>query len=416
LLAEDAAGHSVAVPSRRFVPFVATMMSMGALSIDTILPAFGDMRRKYGLPDGSSKTSWLITAFFLGMALGQLFYGPVSDRFGRKPLLFAGLTVYVIGAFAAVLAPSLLTVCIARFVWGLGAASCRTVSVAMVRDVSSGSEMARIMSLAMSIFILVPIVAPLLAGGVIAVLPWQSVFVIPAIGASVLMVWATRMPETLAPEHRRALDFGSVIEAGRAVVSNRMAMGLGLAVMMLFGAMASFLSASELVVTETYDLEKWFPIIFSGMIAMIAISFLANSRLVRRYGTTRMLRASAVALVTVNVTFTAVVLASDGRPPLAFFIIGMGTLLAVNQLVIPNANTAAMQPMGAIAGTASSILGVMMTGGGALISSFVARFADGTATPIAMAFLVLTGIAALLLRTALRDAVVTPRMPVTASA
>ena len=286
----------------------------------------------------------------------------------------------------------------------------------MVRDVSSGSEMARIMSLAMSIFILVPIVAPLLAGLAIAVLPWQSVFLIPAVGAVLLTVWATRMPETLAIESRRALDFRSVRDAARAVLSNRMSMGLGLAVMMLFGSMASFLSASELVVSETYDLATWFPIIFSGMIAMIAVAFLVNSRLVRRYGLTRMLRSSAVLLVVVNLVFTTVVLATHGRPPLVFFIVGMGTLLAVNQLVIPNANTAAMEPMGAIAGTASSVLGVMMTGGGALISSFVARFADGTVTPVALAFLVLTGLAAVLVRVALRPAGTVTRAVVIAGA
>ncbi|MFM7535850.1 MAG: multidrug effflux MFS transporter [Acidimicrobiales bacterium] len=383
-----------AVRPRAFVPFVAACMSMVALSIDTVLPAFDEIREAFSLAPKATEVSWVITAFFLGLAVGQLFYGTLSDRFGRKPLLLAGLVIYVIGAVLSALAPNLGLLVAARVLWGLGAAGPRSIAVAMVRDTSSGVAMARTMSFAMSIFMLVPVLAPGIGALLMTVLPWQSVLWFPGLGALGLIVWVLAMPETLAPERRRPMAPRVILDGARTVVRTPTTMWLGCSATVLFAAMASYLGTCELIMTDTYDLADLFPVVFGAIAVALAVASLINSRLVVRFGVHRLLRGTILAGLAANVVFTTVTLATGGAPPFAFYLVGMAFVLGANNLVLPNANTAAMEPMGAMAGTAASVLGVVMTAGGALLAAVLDGFADGSVTPLAVGMLALVAIGA----------------------
>ena len=200
---------------REFILLVTALMATTALGIDLMLPAFPEIREQFGMAPDSTQVTWIITAYFLGMAAGPWLYGPASDRFGRRIPLYAGLTLYAVAAVTAALAPSWELIVVSRFVWGIGSAGPRSLSVAMIRDRYEGDAMARLMSMIMAVFLLVPIAAPGVGAGLIAFLPWRAVFWFPAAVAVLLMFWARRLPETLTPDRRRPFTWRSVGAAGR---------------------------------------------------------------------------------------------------------------------------------------------------------------------------------------------------------
>ena len=265
---------------REFVGLMASCMGMVALSIDLMLPAFPDARADFGLPADSTQTSWIITAFFLGLAGGQLVYGPLSDRFGRKPLLYAGLGVMTLGAAASALAPSLGALIVCRVLWGLGAAAPRSLALAMVRDTFSGDRMARTMSHIMATFVLVPVLAPGLGSIVLGFAPWRTLFWIPAAAAIGVGCWARRLPETLPPERRRPPERGALRAAAAEVVRTPQTVGFAIALTCLFGIMSAYIASSELIVDEVFDRKDQFPIIFGVLALFLAAGSFGNARIV----------------------------------------------------------------------------------------------------------------------------------------
>jgi DHA1 family bicyclomycin/chloramphenicol resistance-like MFS transporter len=229
---------------REFIALVTALMAMTALGIDLMLPAFPDIRSEFGLAADSTKVTWIITAYFLGMAIGPWLFGPASDRYGRRRLVFLGLALYAIGATAAATSTTWEVLIIARFVWGVGASGPRSLAVTIIRDRHEGSTMARLMSMIMAVFMLVPIIAPALGAGLIAFLPWRAVFWFPAVMSVVLMVWARRLPETLSDANRRPFTFRSVAGASREVVRHRQTVALTAALTFLYSMMTSYLAGS----------------------------------------------------------------------------------------------------------------------------------------------------------------------------
>ena len=209
--------------------------------------------------------------------------------------MFIGLGLYVVGAIAAIVAPSFGWIVAARFVWGLGAAAPRSLSLAMVRDRYEGEAMARLMSMIMAVFLLVPILAPGLGAGLNAIAPWRIVFLTPGVIAVGLLFWARRLPETLPPDRRRPFTWAAVGEASRLVVTNRQTVCFTLAMTCLFGVMTSFLAGSELILEDVYDYGSWFPLFFGGVALLLAFSSLNNARLVGRLGLTTLVRRMSVA-------------------------------------------------------------------------------------------------------------------------
>jgi DHA1 family bicyclomycin/chloramphenicol resistance-like MFS transporter len=391
---------------RQFTGFIAGCMGMTALGIDTVLPAFDDIRDDFGLAPGSTTVTWIITAYFLGLACGQLVYGPLSDRMGRKRLLYAGLALYIVGAVGAALAPSMGLLVVARVLWGLGAAGPRSLAIAMVRDRFSGNEMARTMSFAMAIFVMVPVVAPSLGAAIVAVTSWRGVFWLTVALALVLALWARRLPETLPAAHRRAAGFRELGRAGRVVARSRPTVAYGLAATCLFGSMAAYLASSEVIIDEVFHHKAEFPLIFGGLAVSMGLATLVNARLVMALGLRRLLRGAALALVAVATTFAVVAVVTEGRPPFWLFCVLMAALLPLHTTLLPNCNTAAMTPVGAVAGTAAALLGTVTTAGGALLGSVVDARYDGGVRPLAVAMVAFGLLAATLVH--LADRTTTP--------
>jgi DHA1 family bicyclomycin/chloramphenicol resistance-like MFS transporter len=383
-----------AVGSREFVGIVATCMGMAAMSIDVVLPAFSEMRADFGLPADSTRVTWVITAFFLGLAAGQLVYGPLSDRFGRKPLLYAGLALYTAGAAAAALAPSLAAVIVCRVVWGLGAAGPRSLALAMVRDRFEGERMARTMSHAMATFVLVPVFAPALGAALLLVAPWQSVFWLPVVGAAGLALWLLRLPETLPPERRRAVTPAALANALGIVVRTRRTLAFGVAVACMFGVMSSYIASSEIIIEDVFDQGNLFPLIFGALACMLGVGSLLNAHFVTRFGLEALVRGGATYTVAVALGGAVLAAATGGRPPLWAFCLLMALLLPGVATLLPNSNTAAMAPVAHVAGMAAAVLGTLSTAGGALLGSRVDAAFDGTIRPFAYGALLFTALAA----------------------
>jgi DHA1 family bicyclomycin/chloramphenicol resistance-like MFS transporter len=394
-----------------FTALLSMIMALAALGIDMMLPALDDMREHFGLAPDSSQVARVVTAFLIGLALAQYFYGPLADRFGRKPVLYAGLLLYAIGALGAAVAPTLELVLVSRVIWGVGAASPRVVSVSIVRDVYTGEEMAKAMSYILAIFIMVPVLAPSIGAALIAVFPWQSVFVFGAVAAVVVAVWARLLPETLDPADQRPLNRAAIFGATREVLTNRQAFGYTLARTLTFGAFSSYLASSERIFGDIYGRPDQFPLIFGGIAAVMGAAMFTNGKLVDRIGTKRIVHGFLISYVIGGFIFWGVTAAADGQPSFWTFVLGLAMIAFMHTLLIPNFNTIAMWPMGHIAGTASAVIGTMSVAGGALIGAVIDQQYTDSVSPLVIAFAVLGGLAFLSVLWAERGKLFAPPEP-----
>jgi len=396
---------------REFIGLVTALMATMALGIDLMLPAFPQMRKEFGFDADSTTVSWVITAYFLGVAIGPWLYGPASDRYGRRRPLFAGLTLYAIGATVASVAPTWPLVVASRFVWGLGAAGPRSLSVTMVRDRHDGDTMARLMSMIMAVFMLVPIVAPAVGSALMSVFPWRSVFWFPAVLAVALMLWARRLPETHPPERRRPLTWAAVRTAAREVVTHRTTMALTAAMTLLFGVMTTYLSGLEVVVEDVYGYGRWFPLIFGVIAVLFAINSLNNARMVQRLGAVPLVRRVSLLSTAAALVLAAVSVFGGDPPNFWLFVTALCATMTLAQGTTPTANTIAMLPVPHVAGTASAIISTCTTAGGSLLGGLSSAAFDGTVRPLAIAMLVYLALSAVLVRWGTRPTTRTDAQP-----
>ena len=366
---------------------IAMIMALTALAIDIMLPTFGAVRSEFGLPADSTAPAAIVTFFFLGLASAQVFFGPLADRFGRKAVLYAGLVVYVGSALSATLAPTLEMVLVSRFIWGVGAAAPRVVAISMVRDAYEGEAMARTMSVIMSIFVLVPVVAPSVGALILNVASWRWVFGACALFAVAMALWTLRLPESLKPENRLPLRFDSISTAAKTVLKNRQTVGYALAMTFVFGVFMSYLASSELIVSDVFDRAEQFPYIFGGLAAVMGAAMLANAAIVSRVGLRRLVRAVLVLYVTGAIGLVVLAVVTDGVPAFWIFLIGLAFMLSMHAILIPNFSTLAMNPMGKVAGTAAALIGTISTAGGAALGSVLDRTFDGTVLPFTLGLL-----------------------------
>lgn len=382
---------------RELIVFLAMTMALSALGIDLLIPAFPEMRAAFDLPAGSTLISRFISAYFVGLAVGQLIIGPLSDRFGRRLLLRAGIVLYAIGAALTILAPSFTLLLVARVVWGLGAAAGRVLTIAIVRDGHAGAAMARTVSTIMAVFILVPVVAPSAGTLLLTLFTWDQLVLLNLAAAGVMLVWTLRLEETLTPDARRTLAPAALGSAAAHVLRHPASGPLVIAQAVLFGGFASYLSTSEVVYADVFGRADLFPLLFGGMALLMGSVTLVNSRLVERIGLDRMLRTVLVGYLTGAVLLAGLTLTTGGRPALVPYVGILALLLASHAVLIPNLNARAMEPMGAIAGTASAVNGAVLVGAGGLLGAAFDRAYDGTVLPLTAALVGVGAVATLLL-------------------
>lgn len=373
-----------------FVGMIAFLMALNAAAIDILIPALTTIGDSYGVID-SNAHQFVITAYVLGFGAAQIVYGPLVDRFGRKSILLVGLLIYIAGAFGAVWAPSFGALLAMRLVQGIGAAATRVVAVALVRDRFSGARMASVMSLVMMVFMIMPIVAPNIGALVLASGDWHELGIVMALVGLAALLWTfIRLPETLDPADRRPLTGKRVAEAFRIVVSNRIAAGYTAAMAAFFGVLFAFINQAEQIYTRTYGLGESFTLYFSLVAAFMAASSFANSRLTRHFGVRRLSQTALVAFIIIGAVHLGLAFTYGGVTPFPLFM-GMFILAMCCFGFVPaNLNALAMQPMGAVAGVASAVLGTAQTLGGGILGAAVAYFYDGTLVPLLSGFLVLS--------------------------
>ncbi len=383
----------VGIGRAEFIAMISMTMALAALAIDITLPAFGDIRDQFGLASDSNAVAPVITFSLMGLAIGQLFWGPLSDALGRKVILYAGITTYVLGAVGAAISPALGVLYASTFVIGIGASGARVVALSTVRDLYAGHRMAKVMSLILAIFLLVPLVAPGIGAVVRTASTWRYVYVFVGVAGMSVFLWTTRLPETLAPDRRIQLDLAKLGAAVRLVLRNRLTMGYTLAQALVFGFFASYLASSELIIGDVFGLAVWFPLIFSGFAAFLGAAILLNNYLLNRLELRTMLRIAFGLFLAGGIVFALMAIFTGGSPPFAVFVIMLAPLLGVYALLLPNLNSAALIPMGSVAGTASAVIGMVSILGGSLIGSFIDRAFNGTITPFAVSAAI-TGIVA----------------------
>ena len=370
-------------PSRNeFIALLALLFATIALSIDAMLPALPQIALDLS-PEDPNKAQLVITSFVLGMGLGTLFAGPLSDAFGRKATILAGFVLYILAALACWAAPSLETLLIARVVQGIGAAAPRTVSIAMVRDMFKGREMAQIMSFAMMIFTLVPALAPLMGQGVIALAGWQAIFVAYVAFALLVMGWFTlRQPETLPREARRPLSWHALVAASAEVLSHRVVQISIAAQALTLGMLFATLSSMEGIFSDLFGRGDSFPLWF-GVIAIASmIGSILNARLVIRLGMRRMVTVTYGALLALTLAYLGLVAVMPEGSGFALHILWSVVLFAVMGLTLGNLNALAMEPVGHVAGMAASVTSAIATVVSVVLAVPVGLMFDGTQVPL----------------------------------
>ncbi|MBP2231986.1 DHA1 family bicyclomycin/chloramphenicol resistance-like MFS transporter [Azospirillum agricola] len=376
-----------------FVTLIAAMMALTALSIDIMLVALPDIAHALG-GDGANDRQLIITAYMLGFAAGQPFAGPLSDRFGRKPVLAAGLVVFAVASLAAVLAPSFGVMLAARAIQGFGAAAPRIVAVAIVRDRFAGRDMARVMSFAMMVFIIVPVIAPAIGELILHAGSWPWVFAALFLAAAGALAWsALRLPETRHAEDRLPLSPAALGNALRMVVTTRQTVGYTVAMGFMFGSLLSYIGSAQQVFVDIYGLGTLFPVVFGAIAAVMAVASLTNARLVGRLGMRRVSHAAMLGFLAACLAMAA--FGFPERPPL----LALGGFLAATfycfGLIAPNFNALTMEPLGHIAGMGSSFTGFYSTAAGALFGWGIGQAFDGTVRPMTIGFTVLAVLAVL---------------------
>lgn len=383
-----------------FIAMIAMLFATIAFSIDSMLPALPTIAAEL-TPMDPNKAQLILTSFVLGMGLGTFFAGPLSDSFGRRRVIVAGAILYCAASAVAVFAPSLETILLARVVQGLGASGPRVVSLALVRDLYKGREMARVVSFAMMIFTLVPAIAPLAASGIISAFGWRAVFGTFIVFSIISMFWLLlRQPETLTVENRRPFRAAPLFAALREVLSHRTIVITIVVQTLIFGALFATLSSAQPVIDVHFGRAATFPWWFALVALCAGIASPINAFLVGRLGMRYMITATLIGQIIMSTSLLILMMSGTLPDSLAFpaFILWMIGVFAMAGLTLGNLNALALEPVGHIAGMAASVTGSISTVLSVLLAAPLGLAFDGTPLPLIIGVVVFSSIAYLLMR------------------
>jgi DHA1 family bicyclomycin/chloramphenicol resistance-like MFS transporter len=370
--------------SGEFIALIAALFATVAISIDAMLPALPEIAATLS-PSDPNRAQLVVTSFVFGMGVGTLFVGPLSDAFGRKRVLLWSAALYSLAALACYLVPSLNSLLLARVLMGIGAAAPRVVAVAMVRDLFSGREMAKVMSFVMMVFTLVPAVAPLMGQGIIALAQWQVIFLVYIAFSAVTMAWlALRQPETLPVSARRPLAVVTLLSATRELLSHRIVIASIVAQTLTLAALFATLSSMQGIFEQRFDRADSFPLWFAFIALASASGSIINANVVVRLGMRRVVTVTYAGMVVLTLGLLALTVAGAMPEALAFpaHILWSIALFAMMGLSMGNLNALAMEPVGHIAGLAASVTSAIATVASVLIAVPVGLAFDGTAQPL----------------------------------
>lgn len=370
-----------------FVVLMAALMSIVALSIDAVLPALPMIGDYLSVSDPSDNPK-LITSIFLGLGVGQLIFGPLSDSFGRKPIVYAGFILFVIASIICISTKNFEMMLFGRVLQGIGLASPRTMCIAMVRDSYEGDHMAKILSIVVMVFILVPIVAPTLGQFLMNHYDWKFIFTFTLVFGALVMLWFwLRQPETLKEKYRIPYRL-SIFKTGtlqffriKSAVIYTLLSGL------ITGSFMVYLSTSQQIFEKQYDLAEEFPLIFASLAISVGLATFMNSQLVIKYGMKRIVHISMIGFVLISLIFI-LIYNSDTNPTIEVLIAFFAMQFFTIGFLFGNLRALAMQPMGHIAGIGSALNGFISTVMAVPIANYIGSFVIDSVTPLFVGFLV----------------------------
>jgi DHA1 family bicyclomycin/chloramphenicol resistance-like MFS transporter len=379
---------------REFVALVAAMMALNALSIDPMLPALPAIGKALSVHNPNDR-QWIITAYFIGMGLGSLIYGPLSDRYGRRPVLCVTLTLFTIATMMCALAPSFPLLLAGRAAAGFFAAASRVIAVSVVRDRFHGDRMAGIMSLIFMVFMIVPVLAPSFGQLILTVAPWRGIFwVLTGVGLLVLLWIVIRLPETLKPENRMEVNVRDLASTLKRIVTHRTSIGYMVASGVITGGLVAFITSVQQIFFDVYHAQTVFPLAFAGMAMFMALGGLTNSRLVVRIGARRLSHGALMAMILISAVRAFIGWA--GLDSMPAFIVTQALTMFCFALTGSNFSAISMEPFARGAGLASSFQACLTTILSAVLGAAVGAQFNGTTLPLALGFLVF-GLIALLI-------------------
>jgi len=364
---------------REFVLLIAAMMATQAIAIDAMLPAFPIIVHALAV-NNENHGQWILTAYMGGLGCGQLFWGMMSDRFGRRPVLLGGLALYVVAAFLCGLAGSFEALLVWRFIHGAAAASV-TVTRSVIRDLYSGRQMARVMSLTFVVFLMMPVVAPSLGALILSFAPWRYIFILSGAFAFVIWLWTSvRLKETLHAEYRRTLTLEHISAATRMVLGNRSSLCYTLALTVMFAAIMAYVGMVQQIFSDVFHRPRLMPGVFALCAVTMGGAAYANSRLVERMGMRRISHTALLCFIAVTAVHALV--ASSGWERLWTFVVFQAATMACFSLALSNFGAMAMEPIAAVAGIGASLQGFISTFGGAVVGALIGRYFDGSTAPL----------------------------------
>jgi DHA1 family bicyclomycin/chloramphenicol resistance-like MFS transporter len=385
---------SVSIGQRELIVMIALLMSLNALCIDGMLPALDDIARDLGAESGNQR-QLVVGVYLLANGLGCLLPGSFADRFGRKPVIMVALAAYALFSLIVATLDSFGALLVARGLQGLFCAGLMVAPNAIIRDQFEGDRMARIMSSVSAVFITVPVIAPSLGQAVLLFAGWRWIFVGLACLAGLAALWAwLRLPETIHPENRQRIEVPAILRNMRLALLNRISVGYVLGAALLMGGVFGYINSAQQLIGEHFGAGRWFPLVFGGTAAMMAVSNLVNARIVERFGARRVSHTGAIVFVFVSAAQVWASIYRDGQ--LAWFLPLMATNLALLGFLGANFSSIAMQPFARIAGAASSVQTFFRMFGAAVVGIVIGQAYDGTARPFAFALLIGSSAALLL--------------------